>query len=77
MDHIGVYDSLRTPGYNYEELASTNDAGHVLSKLLNGSKREYNFPALRIHRTTVREELVRGVERQGIEAHWGKEVCEC
>ena len=42
------------------------------SKPLNGSQREYNFPALWIHRTTVREELVREVERQGIEMHWGK-----
>ena len=72
LDHIGVYDRLRTSGYNYEEIAFTNGAGHVLGKFLNGSQREYNFPALRIHRTTVREELVREVERQEIEVHWGK-----
>jgi 2-polyprenyl-6-methoxyphenol hydroxylase-like FAD-dependent oxidoreductase len=72
MGHIGIYDRLRTSGYNYEELAFTNGAGHVLGKFLNGSQKEYNFPALRIHRTTVRQELVREVERQGIEIYWNK-----
>jgi hypothetical protein len=71
MDHIGIYDQLRTSGYNYEELAFTNGAGHVLGKFLNGSQKEYNFPALRIHRAVVREELIRAVERQGIEVYWG------
>jgi 2-polyprenyl-6-methoxyphenol hydroxylase-like FAD-dependent oxidoreductase len=72
MDHIGIYDRLRTSGYNYGELAFTNGAGHVLGKFLNGSQKEYNFPALRIHRTTVRQELIREVERQGIEIYWNK-----
>lgn len=72
MDHIGIYDRLRTSGYSYEELAFTNGAGHVLGKFLNGSQKEYNFPALRIHRAAVREELIREVERQGIEMYWNK-----
>jgi 2-polyprenyl-6-methoxyphenol hydroxylase-like FAD-dependent oxidoreductase len=75
MDHIGIYDQLRTSGYNYEELAFTNGAGHVLGKSLNGSQKEYNFPALRIHRAVVREELTRAVERQGIEVYWGAKKC--
>lgn len=75
MDHIGIYDRLRTSGYNYEELAFTNGAGHVLGKFLNGSQNEYNFPALRVHRTTVRQELIQEVEREGIEIYWNKKVC--
>lgn len=66
MDHIGIYDRLRTCGYNYEELAFTNGAGHVLGKFLNSSQKEYNFSALRIHRTAVRQELIWEVEEQGI-----------
>jgi hypothetical protein len=55
-------------------LASTTNfsAGTVLGKFLNGSQELYNFPAFQIHRTTVREELIREVERQGIEAYWEK-----
>ena len=72
MDHVGIYDSLQKSGFNYEELAFTNGAGEVLGKFLNGSQKNYHFPALRIHRVVLREQLLEEVKRQGIPIHWNK-----
>ncbi|MCJ1394007.1 hypothetical protein MMC18_006884 [Xylographa bjoerkii] len=72
LDHIGIYDTLRNSGCNYEELYFTNSAGTVLGKFLNGSQKAYNFPALRIHRTVVRDELIAELGRQGIPVHYNK-----
>jgi 2-polyprenyl-6-methoxyphenol hydroxylase-like FAD-dependent oxidoreductase len=72
MDHIGIYDRIRIQGYNYKELAFSNGSGQELGKLLNGSQREYNFPALRIHRAIVRSELIQAVEEAEIPIHWNK-----
>lgn len=72
MDHISIYDKLKVLGYNYEELAFTNGSGEVLGKLLNGSQKVYNFPALRIHPTIVRGELINELRRQGIPVHYDK-----
>jgi 2-polyprenyl-6-methoxyphenol hydroxylase-like FAD-dependent oxidoreductase len=72
LDHIGIYDRLRVQGYNYEELAFTNGSGVELGRLLNGSQKEYHYPALRIHRVVVREELIKAVKEAGIPIHWEK-----
>ncbi|KAK9235883.1 hypothetical protein V1525DRAFT_434239 [Lipomyces kononenkoae] len=72
LDHLGIYDRLRLLGYNYEELGFTNGSGMILGKLWNGSQKVYNFPALRIHRSIVKEELIRECEKKGIEIRWGK-----
>jgi 2-polyprenyl-6-methoxyphenol hydroxylase-like FAD-dependent oxidoreductase len=72
LHHVGVYDRLRLQGYNYEEIAFMNGSGLVLGRLLNGSQKVYNFPALRIHRSVVKEELIRECEKKGIEIQWGR-----
>ncbi|KAK9427796.1 hypothetical protein V1505DRAFT_395789 [Lipomyces doorenjongii] len=72
LDHLGIYDRLRLRGYSYEELAFVNGSGLVLGKLWNGSQKVYNFPALRIHRSIVKEELIRECEKKGIDIRWGK-----
>jgi 2-polyprenyl-6-methoxyphenol hydroxylase-like FAD-dependent oxidoreductase len=72
MDHIGIYDKLKVSGYNYEELAFTNGSGEVLGKFLNGSQKVYNFPALRIHRTLVRETLISELRSQDIPIYYDK-----
>jgi 2-polyprenyl-6-methoxyphenol hydroxylase-like FAD-dependent oxidoreductase len=69
LDRIGVYEALRTSGFNYEEIAFLSRSGAELGRFLNGSSSQYNFPALRIHRTTLREELVRQVKKAGIPLH--------
>lgn len=72
LDHIGVYDRIRTRGYNYDEIRFDNGSGEVLGKLLNGSKELYNFHALRIYRADVRDELIAELGRQEIPIHYNK-----
>lgn len=72
LDHIGIYDRIRTSGYNYTNLAFSNGSGEVLGRFLNGSQKIYNFPALRIHRTIVRDELIKELGLQNIPIYYDK-----
>lgn len=65
MDHIGVYDRLRTAGYNCEELTFTNGVGHVLGKFLNGSQKEY-FPCI----ANPSGHCTGGADRETVEAEF-------
>ena len=71
LDHIGVFDKIRTQGFNYEELSFTNGAGVTLGDFLNGSQKVYSFQALRIHRTIVRDALREQCKMRGIQIHYG------
>jgi 2-polyprenyl-6-methoxyphenol hydroxylase-like FAD-dependent oxidoreductase len=72
LDRLGAYEALRTSGFNYEELTFASRSGAELGRFRNGSSSQYNFLALRIHRTLVREELLRRVKKAGIPVHWSK-----
>ena len=74
LDHAGVYDRIRLQGYNYEQVAFTNTSGHVLGHLLNGSQKVYNYKAVRIHRSIVKQELIDECVRQGIDIRWGSQA---
>lgn len=49
-----------------------NGKGAELGFVFHGNRGLYNFPALRIKRSVLREELVRLVKREGIPIHWDK-----
>jgi 2-polyprenyl-6-methoxyphenol hydroxylase-like FAD-dependent oxidoreductase len=72
LDHIGLYDRIRTLGYNYDHVSIVNGHGSVLGRFLNGSQTHYNFQALRIHRTIVQDVLRAELQAQGIEIVYGK-----
>lgn len=72
LDHIGIYDRIRTQGFNYEGLAFSNGSGQMLGMFLNGSQKIYNYSALRIHRSIVRSTLAEELERQGIPIKYDK-----
>lgn len=72
LDHVGLYDIVRPQGFNYEELAFTTGSGQILGKFLNGSIKEYHFPALRIHRTVVKDALRQKLEEEGIPVVYDK-----
>jgi 2-polyprenyl-6-methoxyphenol hydroxylase-like FAD-dependent oxidoreductase len=68
---IGVYDEIRSQGYNYEGLdflSSRNLA--VLGRVQNGSLKHYGFEALRVSRHLVRQALLVELLRQGIEIRY-------
>lgn len=71
LSSIGVYDEIRSQGYNYEGLdflSSRNLA--VLGRVQNGSLKHYGFEALRISRHLVRQALLAELLRQGIEIRY-------
>jgi 2-polyprenyl-6-methoxyphenol hydroxylase-like FAD-dependent oxidoreductase len=72
LDRIDVYESLRTRGFNYQEITFLNQYGMKLGSFLHGDPARYNFPALRIHRSIFRDELLKRVRDAGIQIHWGK-----
>jgi 2-polyprenyl-6-methoxyphenol hydroxylase-like FAD-dependent oxidoreductase len=69
LQHVGVYDKLRTKGYNFESVTTYNSQGHNLGSFLNGSVKHYNFSALRIHRALVHQGLLDEVRAKNIPIH--------
>jgi 2-polyprenyl-6-methoxyphenol hydroxylase-like FAD-dependent oxidoreductase len=75
MQHIGVYDELRTMGYTFEEMAMTSARTEKpLGFFLNGSQEHYNFSALRIHRRKVQITLLKEAREQGIAVHFNRKL---
>lgn len=59
-------------GYVYEKIYFANGSGQEMGYVFHGSSELYNFPALRIKRSILREELVRIVKRESIPIYWNK-----
>ena len=72
LDHLGVYDKIRTQGYNYDKISYVNGTGTTLGVFLNGSQKVYNYEAVRIHRTIVRDVLREHCAHHGLKIHYGK-----
>ena len=58
LDIVGVFDAIRTSGYNFENVHLSNPKGQEIGKFLNGSQKFYNYPSVRIHRRDVRDLLI-------------------
>lgn len=76
LDHLGAYEALHASGFSYDEILFANASGAELGRFRNGSREQYNFQALRIHRAAVRDELLRRVRKAGIPLHWNKKCIE-
>lgn len=72
LDHLSIYETVRTQGYNYSELSYDNSEGVCLGTFLNGSKSKYNYEAVRIHRTIVRDALRDRLKLEGVPVRWEK-----
>ena len=72
LDHLGVYDKIRLQGFNYEDIWFANGAGVTLGHFLNGSQKKYNYQAIRIPRTKVRDALREQCRIQGVEIRYEK-----
>jgi 2-polyprenyl-6-methoxyphenol hydroxylase-like FAD-dependent oxidoreductase len=70
LQHIGVLRELRDLGYNYEQLAVTNAHGQQLGLMYNGSAKEYNFKALRIHRAEVHKGELHRIINERFGSRW-------
>ena len=74
LQHVGVYNELRSQGFSYEELLITNARSQFIGKIWNGSKKRYNYACLRIHRSAVQKALLKEVKAQGIPIVFGKKL---
>ena len=72
LDHVGVYDRIRKKGFNYEALHFVNSKMEEFGTVLNGSERLYHFPAFRVKRHIVRQELLRAAQAAGVDIHFGR-----
>jgi len=78
LDQLGLYQTLLTQGYAYEELFFLSGRGSSMSRIgsvLNGSLDKYGYPALRISRHIVRQTLLAAVEQDpSIELKFNKKL---
>lgn len=72
LDRVGIYEALCVRGFVYEKFYVANGRGQTLDYVFHGSNALYNFPALRIKRAILREELLHHVKRAGIPIYWNK-----
>jgi 2-polyprenyl-6-methoxyphenol hydroxylase-like FAD-dependent oxidoreductase len=72
LDHLGLYETLRSQGFSYEDIAFVNRSCKELGRFQNGNIEKYHYRALRIHRSIVHAELLKRVEQQGIPIYWDK-----
>lgn len=72
LDRIGVYNNIRTHGYNYDRISFINAEGVALGSFLNGSRASYGYQALRITRTIVRDALRQQCKNRGIAIVYNK-----
>ncbi|OAP60463.1 hypothetical protein AYL99_05465 [Fonsecaea erecta] len=70
LDRIGVYERIRTQGWNYEEFRflSSRNLSRVAT-VLNGSEARYGYKALRVSRGIVRQTLINVLRERDIELH--------
>ena len=72
LDALGVYERIRTKGYNFESLYY-NDANNItLDTYLLGSETQYGYKALRIYRKVLLAELRSMLTEAGIPIHYEK-----
>ena len=74
LQHVGVYDVVRTQGYSYEDLHLSNARSQTLGKLLQGSPKHYNYSCLRVHRAIVQKALLDEAKAQGISVIFDKKL---
>ena len=50
LDAIGIYERVRTKGYNFQTLTFNNDEHEFLDAYYMGSRQKYGYDALRLYR---------------------------
>ena len=72
LDALGVYERVRTKGYNFEWLEYRDAAGNFEEAYDFGGKEKYGYMALRIYRTDLIEEMLGMIRECGIPIEFGK-----
>ncbi|KAL8701495.1 MAG: hypothetical protein Q9201_004881 [Fulgogasparrea decipioides] len=72
LNSLGVYERIRTKGYNFSNIAFKNEDEETMDLYPLGDERQYGYKALRIYRQTLLDELRSMVHACGISVTYGK-----
>lgn len=72
LDALGLYDTIKSKGFNFDTLEYRNLAGDIIDTQEFGSEAKYGYRGLRIYRHVLISELVSALQKQNIEVVYGK-----
>lgn len=72
LDSLGVYERIRSKGYNFESLAFKNENGETTGLYYFGHQKLYGYKALRIYRQVLVSELLMMMEERSISIKFEK-----
>ena len=72
LSALGVYERIRTKGYNFEYLEYRNASGKVIETQEFGSEEKYGFKGLRIYRYVLIDELLAMLKERNVKIEFGK-----
>lgn len=72
LDYLGLYDTVKTKGYNFTTLEYRDLAGNVTETYSFGGKEAYGYYGLRIYRYVLIDELVAALKDKNIPVQYGK-----
>lgn len=71
LDALGLYDAVKTKGYNFDTLDYRDLAGNLLESYEFGGKDKYGYQGLRIYRYVLIDELVAALAQRGVALRYG------
>lgn len=72
LDDLGVYNRIRTKGYNFETLTMKNGDGETTGRYSFGSEKIYGYKGLRVYRQVILEELHAMIKERDIPVYFEK-----
>lgn len=71
LDALGLYDIVKTKGYNFDSLEYRNIDGNLTEIQEFGGLDKYNYHGLRIYRYVLIDELVAALTKAGVKMEYG------
>jgi 2-polyprenyl-6-methoxyphenol hydroxylase-like FAD-dependent oxidoreductase len=72
LDSLGVYERVRTLGYNFENLEYKDQIGNLIEIQEFGNQEKYGYKSLRIYRHVLIDELLAILKEKSIPIIYGK-----
>lgn len=72
LDNLGVYERIRTKGYNFETLTVKSADGETTGHYSFGSEKMYGYKGLRVYRQVILEELHAMIKEKDIPIYFEK-----
>lgn len=72
LDHLGVYQTVKEKGYNFDTLHYRDLSGKLLETYDFGGEEKYGYRGLRIYRYVLIDELLAAIKEKRIPIQFGK-----